>query len=279
MASKAALLEAAASPKPGLVCPDNRGAHTDMEYADFVASAKALEPYFCACADVGLEKPSPDTMLEHLRPHAIKAEQTMLAATGGVNTHKGIVFSLGLICAAQGSLAACPIEDSMTSARLLASTAAGYVQGIVARELAPLRSNPPARKLTAGEQLYLEHQVTGIRGEAEQGFPLALGAFGLLRRELPRLGLELALPHVLLHLMAETTDTNLLNRGGWDGLRFVQKQAAAVLQQGGMGTAEGRRAMLHLCDACAERRLSPGGSADLLALTIFFHLALPYSAS
>jgi triphosphoribosyl-dephospho-CoA synthetase len=80
---------------------------------------------------------------------------------------------------------------------------------------------------------------------------------------------------VLLHLMAETEDTNILHRGGQAGLRFVREQASAVLQQGGMRTAEGRAAMLRFCEACARRRLSPGGCADMLVVAVFFHLALP----
>jgi len=133
------------------------------------------------------------------------------------------------------------------------------------------------RRLTAGERLYLNYQVTGIRGEAEQGFPAVLRAFGLLRRMLRLADLDagLVLPQVLLHLMAEIVDTNLLRRGGRAGLLFVRKQASAVLLQGGMHSAEGRAAMLHLRDECARRWLSPGGCADLLALAIFFHLALP----
>ena len=277
MARQAAILEASASPKPGLICPDHQGAHADMDYADFVASAEVLEPYFCACAAVGRESPGPDTVLERLRPCAIRAEQTMLAAAGGANTHKGLIFSLGLICAAYGRLAGTRVPDAsgLSGARLLTAEAAGCAQGIVSRELACLRGSPPARRLTAGERIYLEHQFAGIRGEAEQGFPAALRAFGRLRRELRRFPLDLAIPHVLLHLMAELSDTNLLSRGGLAGLLFVQEQAAAAVRLGGMRSAKGRAAALRLRDECARRRLSPGGSADLLALAIFFHLALP----
>jgi triphosphoribosyl-dephospho-CoA synthetase len=292
LARRAALLEASAAPKPGLVCPERQGAHPDMEYADFVASAASLEPYFGECAALGRGKPEPRIVLDLLRPGAIRAEQAMLAATGGVNTHKGLIFSLGLICAAYGRLAGEPRPpgpdgvngpDGSAWARLLATEAAGYARGIVERELAPLRLDPPARRLTAGERLYLEHRVTGIRGEAERGFPTALRAFGLLREELrqelarpaPDLVSNQILPHALLRLMAETEDTNILHRGGREGLRFVQDQALSVLRRGGMRTAEGRAAMLRFCAACARRRLSPGGCADMLVVGVFFHLALP----
>lgn len=94
------------TPKPGLVDRRNSGSHTDMDSFTFMSSAAALYPYFEACAKVGretMDRPAPETFAA-LRPLGCEAEGEMLDATGGVNTHKGAVFSIGITCAALGRL-------------------------------------------------------------------------------------------------------------------------------------------------------------------------------
>ncbi len=271
LARKALELEAGAEPKPGLVCPRHNGAHKDMTHATFMASAAALEPYFAHCALLGHEHgPKPAAqLLPALRAAGCEAERAMFAATNGVNTHKGAVFSLGLLCAACGRLAALGRHPQPP---YVAKEAAAFVPGIVEADLGPLKASPPDRKLTAGERLYLEHGIAGVRGEAEQGFPTALAAYGDLRRLDRDLPPGDALPHTLLRLMAVMPDTNLLSRGGPAGLAFVRGQARIALDKGGLRTVEGRNHTLWLRDECTKRNLSPGGSADMLALVAFFML-------
>lgn len=106
LASRAAVLEAAVSPKPGLVCLGSNGAHRDMDYPMFVRSAKALRPYFAQAHALGQATRglAPGQVFARLRPLGMRAEQCMLQATGGINTHKGLIFSLGLFCTAVGRL-------------------------------------------------------------------------------------------------------------------------------------------------------------------------------
>lgn len=271
LAHKAALMEVGASPKPGLVCPDHNGAHTDMDYPLFVASADALLPYFEECASIGRDRraDAPDAIFPLLRKAGVRAEKAMFAATNGVNTHKGLIFSMGLAVAAAGRLAGQnrPVWPDPT-----ASEAASFVKGIVARDLHPLRASLPNRPLTAGERLFLEHGAAGIRQEAESGFPSALGAFYRLYYMYGGMPLEKALPHILLWIIATTTDTNILSRGGMPGLEYARQSAATVLDLGGMATKEGRAGVLAMRDAFVARNLSPGGSADILALAAFFWL-------
>ena len=270
-AHKAVLMEAGSSPKPGLVCPDHNGAHKDMDYPLFVASADSLKPYLFECAFTGFEtwSDTAENVFSLLRAAGVRAEKAMFAATKGVNTHKGMIFSMGLITAAAGRILG---KGAFPAPESVAEEAAAFVAGIVSRDLLPLKENLPDRKLTAGEKLYLDHGIPGIRQEAESAFPSAVAAFRYLRSLLPTLPLEKALPQTLLYLMATTDDTNIVWRGGLPGLAFARQTAREALDKGGLGTAEGETFIYALREEFVVRNLSPGGSADLLALTAFFNL-------
>ena len=104
-ALKSLLYEVSVTPKPGLVDRDNPGAHGDMDYYSFIDSAAALAPYFSRCAALGRDSLcEPGEVLTRLRPLGLEAEEAMKQATGGANTHKGLIFSLGILCAAAGRL-------------------------------------------------------------------------------------------------------------------------------------------------------------------------------
>lgn len=268
---KALVLEASAEPKPGLVCPTHNGAHKDMTHATFMASAAALRPYFEHCVTLGYEhgEGHAPALLPALRDAGCEAEVAMFAATGGINTHKGAIFSLGLLCAACGRFLA--LSQPLCS-HSVAQEAASFVRGIVERDLGHLKTHLPDRKLTAGERLYLEHGIGGIRQEAEQGFPTALAGFFALKSAACHMHLAQALPHALLHLMVDAVDTNVLSRGGEEGLAFVQEQAKQALATGGMKNEKGRAYVAWMTEEFTRRNLSPGGSADMLALAAFFLL-------
>lgn len=270
-AHTAMLMEAGASPKPGLVCPDHRGAHNDMDYPLFVVSADSLKPYLLECASTGFatRNDDPHNVFSLLRAAGVRAEKAMFAATHGVNTHKGMIFTMGLITAAAGRVVA---KGDAPLPGTVAQEAALFVAGIVARDLVPLKETLPERKLTAGEKLYLEHGIPGIRHEAESAFPSAVAAFRYLRSLMPALPFEKALPQTLLYLMSTTDDTNIVWRGGLPGLAFARETARVALDKGGLGTSAGERYIYELREEFVTRNLSPGGSADLLALAAFFNL-------
>lgn len=300
LAARAAILEAAVSPKPGLVCLGSNGAHSDMDYPLFVRSAKALRPYFAQAHTLGeaTRDFSPGQVFARLRPLGVRAEQCMMQATGGINTHKGLIFSMGLFCAAVGRLNN-GMAGQVVSALALRQAAASFVNGIVRRDFAPLAEHKAAqretlrrgvmgdlsprdarpvleaqlqRTLTAGEVLYLLYGVTGIRGEAEQGFPHVGLALQALEVHGAAHDLNTAMAHCLLELVQAMDDTNILWRGGQEGLRHAASSARAVLAAGGLGTHVGQAALRRMSADFARKRLSPGGCADILAVSVFLRL-------
>lgn len=277
-ARKAVLYEAAASPKPGLVDPLSRGAHTDMDYFTFLAGAAGLSPAWERFARLGVRwgEEEPEKLFPLLREEGKGAEKLMFEATGGVNTHKGLIFSLGVLCASAGMLAA---EGVPMSGGLCASRAAAVVRGIVERDFATLRRGPSGRRLTSGEKFFLSEGVAGIRGEAEMGFPsVTEAALPALRSSLERGGsLNDAMVDGLLSLMMVVEDTNILSRGGRDGERLVREEAARALKLGGMAAPKGREAVKSMDGLFSQKNLSPGGCADLLAAAVFLHLLTPAS--
>jgi len=271
-ALEAMLLEAACAPAPGLVDRYNSGAHDDMDIFTFIKSSSALGPAMYRCAMAGWEhKGCSAGLLPVLRYIGCEAEQTMLAATDGVNTQKGLLFLLGVITAA----AALAIQNQSGQPVLeqTVTQAAGICQGMVERELAVLKRQLPNRKLTAGERLYLQYGVTGVRGEIEAGLPV-VQTKGLpyfreaLANELP---LNDALVHSLVGLMTATEDTTILNRHDMTTLLDVQQQAQQIMNLGGMLSQAGRTAIQQLDDTFSNNRISPGGAADLLAVTYFLY--------
>jgi len=264
-ADQAVLTEVLVTPKPGLVDRRNSGAHRDMDLQTFFASARAVAPWWGRFMEIGCTSallPARD-VLPMLRHDGLACERAMLQATRGVNTHKGAIFSLGLLCAAAGRLAARGAELDRTSICL---EVAGFCDGLVERELGGEKAAH-----TAGERIFREHGLPGARGEAASGYALvravALPVYDALR--LRGVDENLALLQVLLHLLALNGDTNVVSRGGIQGLEFVHRWARKLLREGGVLVEDGLARMVAFDDALIERHLSPGGSADLLAVTWF----------
>ena len=248
--------ELACSPKPGLVTPFSRGSHQDMDAGTFMRSLFALRGYFCAIAVQA--RASAD--FAPLRQLGIQAEHGMLAATGNINTHRGAIFSLGLLVASAARLRAngrhAPSADAVCR---------GVRQWRTALLQAPLDAGSPGQRARA------RHAVAGVREQAAEGFPLlrqvAVPALrAALADGLPR---DAALLQTLMQLVAVTDDLNLLHRGGADGLAFAQAQARAFLAAGGVRSKDWQACLATICHAFEQRRLSPGGSADLLACALF----------
>ena len=271
-ALRAMLYEIAVHPKPGLVGPCDAGAHGDMTRFTFIDSAAALVPWMALFARAGYrcDAADPRSLLPRIRRIGLRAERAMFAATGGVNTHKGLLFSFGLICAAAGVRAA---RNEPLSPEGLASLASRIVAGIVRRELESLRDAPPDRPLTAGERLYLRFGVTGIRGEAERGFPTVVNRALPFLENATRTGTPPgdAGADTLLVIMQHSDDTNVLHRSGTDGLRLMRGAAADILAAGGTCSEQGRGLTTAAMRLFVERNISPGGSADLLAVAFFLN--------
>ncbi len=240
------------TPKPGLVDQNNSGAHQDMNCQTFLRSAAALEPWFSRLAQKGAETANqdPHAVLPQLRPIGLLAEQDMYAVTGGVNTHKGALFSLGLLCAAAGRLEA---QRLPAEANSLCTLCAQMTQGITAREL--------SRTGTNGLAVHAAYGAAGIRGEAESGFSSVRRlALPVLQSGVPP---QIARLKALLALITSVADTNVLHRAGTEGLAWLQSQAKDCL------ACFSLERIRDLDRACIQKNISPGGCADLLAIALF----------
>ncbi len=304
LAAAALLAELETYPKPGLVSLVDSGSHDDMDAGTFRRSIAAIAPFYARLALAG----AGSAPLADLRAIGRDAETAMLAATDGVNTHRGAIFALGLLCAAAGAGADDP---------------AGYVRDTWGEALAGER--PPGG--SHGARAMRRFGVGGARGEAAAGFPGALkvglpalregrrlASASMLQDVVPLVGrgrgwgagrartspvlhgclsspgefARCATPtpnpspqggrgqveaaarvHAFFALLAHLDDTNLLHRGGTEGLAFAQSSAQAFLDEGGVGRPDWRVPAIATHRAFVARRLSPGGSADLLAVTLF----------
>jgi triphosphoribosyl-dephospho-CoA synthase len=254
LAHRALIDELETWPKPGLVSPVDSGSHRDMDADTLRRSAGAIAPFFLELVRAGAD----GLPLSGLRAIGLRAEAAMLAATGGVNAHRGAIFSLGLICAAAG------VSGEARSAEARAS----QVGSLWGHEIA----RAPASPVSHGGRAVRRYGVGGAAAEAAAGFPTVrdIGLPALRRGRMLAPGDDQAARvECLFALMAELDDTNLLHRGGSEGLLFAQDSAGAFLAAGGVGAEGWRDRALALHRAFVADRLSPGGSADLLAVTLF----------
>jgi triphosphoribosyl-dephospho-CoA synthase len=257
VASAALLAELETWPKPGLVSHVDSGSHDDMDHTTFRRSAAAIRPFFARLAIAG----AAGAEMEQLRQIGRDAEDAMLNATGGVNTHRGAIFGLGLLCAAAGA-ASTGAPARLSSTQLTDIVARRWGDDIL-RGPIPLRSN--------GSGVLRRFGAGGARAEAAAGFP-QLREIGLpgLRRGRAFTGDEgAARVQAFFALMAEVEDTNLLHRGGGTGLQDAQDAARGFLGDGGVGQGNWKARAVAIHHEFVRRRLSPGGCADLLAATIF----------
>lgn len=268
LVSKSLIDEVCTTPKPGLVDRANSGSHDDMDLALFRRSAAALEPYWAEFTSAGQDTAYllPEEAFAVLQRIGVNAEKAMLEATCGINTHKGAIFALGALCGAAGRLwqhRAVPSADNLmeTAGELSKSFAVQHWREVSVRSEAPR---------TAGERFYLQYGVTGICGEVSQGFPsVKEGALPIYREALRQdVSPNNAGVAALLWLIAQGKDTNMISRGGWQLAQSAAAQARILFQEGlsKMITNAER-----LDQAFIQHHLSPGGCADLLAVTYFLH--------
>ena len=265
-AQQALLTEAAVSPKPGLVDRFSPGAHQDMDFYTFLESASALRPWFQMFALAGLEAPDmpPEQIFPRLRTIGLQAEGAMLQATGGINTHKGCIFSLGVLCAAMGQ-----IPKSQWTVSVLTANA-GKMAANALSDFSDLSLSH-----SHGVRMHSLHGADGIRGEAARGFPSVQNIGLPTLKSALRLGFSLndAAAWTLLHLLAQVEDTNILFRGGSSAASRVHDMAAASIDHIQRGLPL-HQVLQDLDRSFTAQNLSPGGCADLLALTLFLHFAL-----
>ncbi|MBZ5795991.1 triphosphoribosyl-dephospho-CoA synthase MdcB [Burkholderia contaminans] len=257
LAERSLVLEIDTYPKPGLVSNVDTGSHSDMDAAMFARSAAVLRPYFAELADAGAR----DADMAVLRKIGLRAEHAMLAATGGINTHRGAIFGLGLLCAAAGR-------------RAMPGTQPGGMTlgAFVSRRWGVDILGGPRLPDSHGERASRHYGVGGARREAADGFKtvyaIGLPALRRAKRDLPD-DPEAARVAACFALIAALDDTNLLHRGGPAGLEFARATARAFVARGGVRARDWRLRAVAAHRAFVARRLSPGGAADLLAMSVF----------
>ncbi|HCL6630411.1 TPA: triphosphoribosyl-dephospho-CoA synthase, partial [Citrobacter amalonaticus] len=194
---QAILLEVCSFPKPGLVTPVSTGSHSDMNLQTFLLSSSAIAPCFTLCAEAGFTHRKPlSRLLKKIRPIGIDYENRLLEVTRGINTQRGILFSGSVLACAAGYLSG--LNQPINSISL-AHCIRQLCQGLCESDFAVLKTRPAQ---TAGEILFTKYGVTGIRGEAEQGFPTIaqIGYPALIAAFNKRLPLRHALVDCLLML-------------------------------------------------------------------------------
>jgi triphosphoribosyl-dephospho-CoA synthase len=256
LAVRALVEEAELTPKPALVDRRGGGAHDDMGLGMLISSARALRPTFGTLATRAYGCAPSRRLREELAAIGRRGERAMLAVTGGVNTHRGAIWAVGLLTAAAVMT---PSGVQPADIAALAGRVASF----------PDRYAPT--EASHGSLATRRYGVSGARGEARGGFPHVVGvALPALwaAREAGRPE-RLARLDALIALIAHVDDTCLLHRGGRAALRDAQAGARSVLAAGGNATATGRRAVRALEAALLRHNASPGGSADLLAAALF----------
>jgi triphosphoribosyl-dephospho-CoA synthase len=251
---RALIEEAELTPKPALVDRRGAGAHADLSLQLMRCSARALRSSFELMALASFRQIPSQSLRENLGAIGRRAEQSMLLATGGANTHRGAIWALGLLVSA-------------------AAMGSNSPDGVAyrARQLACLPDGSAPKQQSNGSRVMQRYKVTGARGEAQAGFPhvITIGLPILHRSRREGSSETQARLDALLAMMASLDDTCLLHRGGCAALNTAQTGAATVLAAGGTATVQGRELLQRLDRALLALNASPGGSADLLAATLF----------
>lgn len=242
------------TPKPGLVDMNNSGSHRDMNREMFIKSAYTLKDYFEDCFVIGAKNKDKPTyeIFGILKRKGMEAEEKMYLATKGVNTHKGIIYSLGLLTASaginhKGISPFVPIDAILSTAGELAK-----------------HSSLPKESRT--ERMCSKYSIGGILTEAKSGFTTVknIGLKSLISYISEGMNIKDAGSCTLLHFICETEDTNLYYRGGKEGVLWAKESARKLLK-----SKPSKDEIQKLDQEFIKRNLSPGGSADLLALTYF----------
>lgn len=269
LATNALIEEVRTTPKPGLVDLNNNGSHRDMTVSTFLASAAALADYWEQCVQIGQESAaqSPEETFARLREAGKTAERAMLDATGCINTHKGAIFILGVLCGAIGRLWNAEIPCGDVEAILNECTA--MTAKPLRAELAALAAFPEKAQ-TKGQRLYLNYGMTGVRGEMAAGLPrIRLISLPKFRQALSAgYSRNDAGAIALLALIAQGPDTNMVARGGLGAAEEAVHEASALLARDSFPSLT---AIARLDETFIRRNLSPGGCADLLASTYFLY--------
>lgn len=267
-AIQALIYEVSCYPSPGLVSPVSTGAHKDMDFYTFIDSTSVLSKYFMLFVQEGYSDKNYKEIFERIRIIGIEAENDMFVKTKGVNTHKGMLFLIGVICAAIGK-----VFKEKENFNQIKHVIKEMTKGIVDKELTNLKNKD---ELSHGEKLYIKYNTEGIRGEVERGLPTVFDFSLRLYKESKKLSINDKLVHTLIGIMQICDDSTIIHRHSIEILEEVKEKSREIFSLGGMKSEIGQKKIYSLCDEFVERNISPGGSADLLGATVFLDLVEEY---
>lgn len=263
-ATESMLYEVSCYPSFGLVSPLSSGSHKDMDFFTFIRSSVVLFPYMLKFAKKSYCNQNPEIIFNNIRPIGIRAEKAMLKKTDNVNTHKGMIFSMGLCVAA--------VAKTLYNEKEfinIKSIIKHMTSGIVEKELYQINRKESSKSMSNGEKTFLKYGYTGIRGEAEMGFPIIFdvalntydGCYDLNEND--------RLVQTLITIMQYSEDSTILYRHDATVLKKVQGLSKYIIEMGGMYSENGRKNIHAISKQFEKENISPGGSADLLACTVF----------
>lgn len=258
------------SPKPGLVDRYNSGSHHDMNYQTFCNSIDALAPFFQDYVDLGFHhQGSIEALFDQIRDIGVGAENAMMLATEGINTHKGANFSFAVILGATGYYLKqeSPFVFTPQNIEAIFKIVSQMTQNLVTKDFTNLHLKT---ELSYGETLYLEKGLTGIRGEAAAGYPALRDVLMPFLRQNKSSDetVETLFLRGMVLLMSEVEDGNILHRGGYDAWLQVKKETKE-LHQAELDSKTLQAQLVNYDQIMRDRHLSPGGTADLLSLGFY----------
>ena len=257
-ALKAMISEVSTFPSFGLVSPISTGAHKDMDYYTFLNSAIAITPYLKEMFKIGYNFHEPKYVFNAIRDIGKLCEEKMFEATNNINTHKGMIFLMGVTIASIGK----SIYEGKSFEDIKY-----IIKSMVENILDDFKDLDKKENLTHGERLYLEYGFTGIRGQVKDGLSVLFDNIIDKYIDSPLKENDLY-TQILIELMSRVEDSTIVYRHNIDTLRKVQHDSKELLKIGGVYTEEGRKTCNQLEDLYIKNNISPGGCADLLAVSI-----------
>lgn len=266
LATKALLYEVSISPKAGLISRLSNGSHRDMDFYTFIDSALSLSKYFSECFIYGQKNNfySPN-FFKNLRDLGKKAEKEMYEATNGINTHKGTIFSMGILISV---LASYFKETDEIDLKILSQKIKTMCSSLI-DELENINNFS-----TYGEKAFKNYYLTGARGLALSGYDIVLlDGINKLKEFTKSLDFETSCILLLFYYISLLDDTNIVNRTNFETLKEIQILCKNLYEENvkSLSKEKIRNEMSKLNDIFIEKNISAGGSADLLILTIFIY--------
>lgn len=266
LASMALQAELDTTPKPGLVDRNDNGAHRDMDHALMQRSIQALHPYFVRLAQLGFTDKQP--CHDEIVNIGIEAEREMFKVTGGVNTHKGALFSIGLAAVALAGEAFCRITQAEGCGTMAYDDVNSKQIQSLSNSIASLARLFPDTNGTHGSKAKANNILKGALDNAREGYTQLFKAWLPFYIDRIAEGDNYALHKTLLRIMCDLDDTNIVYRTSMETMQEVKTEARQMLDAS-RNIVNFEAALQAMNTDYIHRNISPGGSADMLSLVVF----------